>query len=330
MGHMLSEIENLATVIAEGKEDELNDEKPFNRNIMLIKTKLSKSRKWLEGNLLPKQLPIGEEFFQIYVHMRRSLVNNRNESPSEYEKIAYEKLLSVYFKEKHWTPKAIEKIDTLVDLALKKYDYFLSFTRRDTPVVGYSTGHLINIDYKYIIAECMGLPFNEIPVNSKENLVASSIHRRLKANSLKGFYFPRYEGNQEEVLGKCRKGIEDSFVLIQIIQFSMFKGVNKSICFHEYKHAKDTYDDKDRLVFLLTERYPPTQQEKAEKIDIPTDEREEWYDYVFNKNIAHLKCVDNIGSARSEVVERLNKLIETLKSIQKQTIIRLIEPQKTA
>ena len=141
-----------------------------------------------------------------------------------------------------WTVPQQEYFDRICTIIATKLDYFLSFTQRNEE----GQGNPINDYHRYSIQYLGQLPD---PVMSPKNELAEMVHRFLKKNNLRGFFFPTHEMDSTQVNERLSDKLSQSLVFIQLVQNEMFSDSYPPVpnyCFTEYTQA--TAENKSILM----------------------------------------------------------------------------------
>ena len=187
---------------------EQHDEKksPFHK----FRKDIAEIKRVLEEKIDREQL---SEKGQISVSLKLMQVVLKDKKEEDILNCCRKLIIKVYSK--NWSPEQLDYFEKISDkLTTTKYDYFLSFTRRNPSPDEYNS---VNRNYEYFIKDTLGKHSFKKEEIIKKNLLARSIHHLLRSRN-KGFFYPDYIGDSQLVDPKVERACKNSFLFIQLIQ----------------------------------------------------------------------------------------------------------------
>jgi len=175
---------------------------------------MSEIKGFIEENIEQKQL---SEKGQISVSLKIMQTLLKNKKEKNILNCCHKLIINAYSK--NWGPEQLRYFkDVYEKLTTTEYDYFLSFTRRNTQPDEYN---IVNQHYKYFIADTLGRHSLKKEEMIKTNLLARSIHHLLRTRHT-GFFYPDDIGDNKLVDPKVERACKNSLLFIQLIQNIMF------------------------------------------------------------------------------------------------------------
>ena len=280
-----------------------NEDPQFHR----FREKIEKIKRYLERTVeiqSSEKGQVSESLIMIY-----RVMGDKNEEILSYCRMLINK---AYIKK--CSPKRVDYFETISDiLTTTEYDYFLSFTRRNTQPDEYN---IVNQHYKYFIADTLGRHSLKKEEMIKTNLLARSIHHLLRTRHT-GFFYPDDIGDNKLVDPKVERACKNSLLFIQLIQNIMFvKPDVENYCFKEYNYVIGSFSEA-QIIFVLAEG-PYETLYKWENVCF---DYQKWRKHVSRKNSVILRFTttskkkeEDIESIKKEIEKNIDKKIDEYKN----------------